>query len=98
MFISPPSVGGGCLPLPAGNEAYEPGRDREEGGSPVHATAGDRLLVHGKTVGERDRPGLIIEVRGPDGCPPYVVRFDDGHTGLVFPGPDAIVVPVQRGS
>ncbi|WP_250563146.1 DUF1918 domain-containing protein [Sphaerisporangium fuscum] len=64
----------------------------------VYATVGDRLLVHGNTVGERDRPGLIIEVRGPEGHPPYVVRFDDGHTGLVFPGPDAIVLPVQRGS
>lgn len=28
-----------------------------------------------------------------DGGPPYIVRFDDGHTGLVFPGPDAVVVP-----
>ncbi len=64
----------------------------------MHATIGDRLLVHGCTVGDRDRPGLIIDVRGADGRPPYVVRFDDGHTGLVFPGPDAIVVPVQRGS
>ncbi|GAA1276466.1 DUF1918 domain-containing protein [Sphaerisporangium rubeum] len=63
----------------------------------MYATIGDRLVVHGTTVGHPDRPGLIIEVRGPDGCPPYVVRFDDGHVGLVFPGPDAIVVPAQRG-
>ena len=27
------------------------------------------------------------------GGPPYIVRFDDGHTGLVFPGPDAVIVP-----
>ncbi|GLX00834.1 MULTISPECIES: DUF1918 domain-containing protein [Microtetraspora] len=64
----------------------------------MHATVGDRLLVHGTVVGEHDKRGEIIEVRGPGGEPPYVVRFDDGHTGLVFPGPDAVVVPAQRGS
>ncbi|GAA1669198.1 DUF1918 domain-containing protein [Nonomuraea sp. NPDC048882] len=58
----------------------------------MNATVGDRLLVHGNTVGERDRVGVITEVQGPDGGPPYVVRFDDGHTGLVFPGPDAVVM------
>jgi hypothetical protein len=35
--------------------------------------------------------GEIVEVRGTTGGPPYVVRFDDGHTGLVFPGPDAVI-------
>ncbi|MEU4225980.1 DUF1918 domain-containing protein [Nonomuraea sp. NPDC026600] len=59
----------------------------------MNATIGDRLLVHGNTVGERDRNGIIIEIKGSDGGPPYIVRFDDGHTGLVFPGPDAVVVP-----
>lgn len=49
--------------------------------------------MHGNTVGERERGGVIIEVHGTDGGPPYSVRFDDGHTGLVFPGPDAVVVP-----
>ncbi|MDP4509014.1 DUF1918 domain-containing protein [Nonomuraea polychroma] len=58
----------------------------------MNATVGDRLLVHGSTVGERDHGGEIVEVKGPDGEPPYMVRFDDGHTGLVFPGPDAVVV------
>ncbi|YCK35873.1 DUF1918 domain-containing protein [Actinomadura sp. ATCC 39365] len=59
----------------------------------MNATAGDRLLMHGNTVGEGDRSGVITEVHGTDGGPPYMVRFDDGHTGLVFPGPDAVVVP-----
>ncbi|GAB2928763.1 DUF1918 domain-containing protein [Nonomuraea fastidiosa] len=58
----------------------------------MNATVGDRLLVHGNTVGERDRSGVITEVRGPDGAPPYIVAFDDGHTGIVFPGPDAVVL------
>ncbi|MFI7699082.1 DUF1918 domain-containing protein [Nonomuraea sp. NPDC049480] len=59
----------------------------------MNATVGDRLLVHGSTVGERDRSGVIVEVQGQNGGPPYMVRFDDGHTGLVFPGPDALIVP-----
>lgn len=59
----------------------------------MNATVGDRLLVHGKTVGDAAKRGEIIEVKGAGGGPPYVVRFDDGHTGLVFPGPDAVVVP-----
>jgi hypothetical protein len=58
----------------------------------MNATAGDRLLMHGNTVGEHDRNGEIIEVRGAHGEPPYIVRFDDGHTALVFPGPDAVVM------
>jgi hypothetical protein len=57
----------------------------------MHAVIGDRLHVHGRTVGRPDHIGEILQVRGPDGAPPYVVRFADGHTGLVFPGPDAEV-------
>ncbi|MFC5749999.1 DUF1918 domain-containing protein [Actinomadura rugatobispora] len=57
----------------------------------MNASIGDRLHVHGNTVGQPDRSGEIVEVRGPSGGPPYMVRFDDGHTCLVFPGPDAVV-------
>jgi hypothetical protein len=57
----------------------------------MQAAVGDRLLVRGGTVGQADRAGEIIEVRGVAGSPPYVVRFDDGHTRLIFPGPDAVI-------
>lgn len=60
----------------------------------MQATIGDRLHVHGRTVGESEHVGEIIEVRGVSGEPPYVVKFGDGHTGLVFPGPDAVVEKV----
>ncbi|WP_428981440.1 DUF1918 domain-containing protein [Nocardia brasiliensis] len=59
------------------------------------ANVGDRLLVHGHVVGQADRQGKIIEVRGPNGSPPYLVRYSDGHESLVFPGPDAIVEPAD---
>jgi len=57
----------------------------------MQATVGDRLHMHGRIVGQRDRLGEIIEVRGKDGSPPYVVRFPDGHESLLFPGPDCVI-------
>ncbi|QXJ20759.1 DUF1918 domain-containing protein [Actinomadura graeca] len=57
----------------------------------MNANIGDRLHVHGNVVGQADRQGEIIEVRGPEGGPPYLVRFDDGHETLVYPGPDAVI-------
>jgi hypothetical protein len=61
----------------------------------VHAHVGDRLVVEGRTVDIKRRDGEVIEVRGEDGAPPYVVRWSDGHEGLTFPGPDAHVVPKE---
>lgn len=58
----------------------------------MHATVGDRLHLHGRFVGNADQEAEIIEVRGADGAPPYLVRYPDGHEGLVFPGPDCVVV------
>ena len=57
----------------------------------MQAAIGDRLLIRGNCVGTPDKVGEIVEVKGKAGEPPYLVHFDDGHTGLVFPGPDAVV-------
>ena len=57
----------------------------------MQAIAGDRLHVHSNSVGRPERVAEIVEVRGSDGAPPYLVRFPDGHESLVFPGPDTIV-------
>ena len=57
----------------------------------MRAGIGDRVHIHGRTVGSRDRFGEIIEVRGDNGAPPYLVRFPDGHESLFFPGPDCVV-------
>ncbi len=62
----------------------------------MQASVGDQLHVHGRTVGEQDHVGEIVEVRGADGEPPYLVRHTDGHETLVFPGPDAVVEPGAR--
>jgi hypothetical protein len=57
----------------------------------MHAQVGNRILIHGRAVGSADRHGEIIEVRGQDGAPPYMVRFGDGHETLVYPGTDCVI-------
>ncbi|GGZ07846.1 DUF1918 domain-containing protein [Streptomyces poonensis] len=59
----------------------------------MHASVGDTLLVHGRIVGQHDRTAEVVEVLGPDGTPPYRVRFEDGHETLMSPGPDTVVQP-----
>jgi hypothetical protein len=58
----------------------------------MKAQVGDRLILAGTHVGDHQRVGLVVEVHGRDGAPPYLVRWDDsGHESLCFPGPDAHV-------
>jgi hypothetical protein len=59
---------------------------------PMRAHVGDRLVIKGHHVGDPDRDAEILEVRGREGAPPWVVRWEDtGHEVLMFPGPDALV-------
>jgi hypothetical protein len=57
----------------------------------MQAQVGDRLHMHGRVVGAKDRLAEVVDVRGPNGEPPYLVRFDDGHESLVYPGSDCVV-------
>ena len=58
----------------------------------MKAAVGDRIVVRGHHVGEHERDGEIVEVRGADGGPPYLVRWAaDGHEGFVYPGPDVTI-------
>lgn len=59
---------------------------RTERGSAMKAQVGDRLIVKGRNVGEKQRDGEILEVHGEDGAPPFLVRWDDGHEALFYPG------------
>jgi hypothetical protein len=64
----------------------------------MRAEVGDRLVIHGLHVDDPVRDGEILEVRGENGAPPYVVRWsDDGHEAFVFPGPDATVQHFEHG-
>jgi hypothetical protein len=55
------------------------------------ARPGDQFVVAGHHLGERERQGKILEVMGQNGGPPFLVRWDDGHTSEVFPAEDAYV-------
>ncbi len=58
----------------------------------MHAVTGDTIAVPGHTVGQAGRLGMVVGVRGEDGHPPYLIRWEDGHEGLCFPGPEARVL------
>jgi len=56
----------------------------------MKASIGDRIVIQARHLNEPTRDGEIVEVHGPGGAPPYLVRWsDDGHTALLYPGPDA---------
>jgi hypothetical protein len=58
----------------------------------VRASVGDRIVVRGRHGGDSIRDCEVLEVRGVDGTPPYVVRWgDSGHVASLHPGSDAIV-------
>lgn len=57
----------------------------------MKAAVGDRIVMAGEQVDRPTRDGEIIEVRGPDGGPPFLVRWSDGHTGLIYPGPGSVL-------
>lgn len=66
----------------------------------MNVEIGDRIVVRGHHQGEPPRDGEILRIDGPDGGPPYLVRWsEDGHESLFFPGSDAHVehVPHRRG-
>ena len=57
----------------------------------MKAQKGDRIVLAGEQVDRPTRDGEILEVRGKDGAPPYMVRWSDGHTGLLYPGPGSVL-------
>ncbi|KOX34136.1 hypothetical protein ADK67_03955 [Saccharothrix sp. NRRL B-16348] len=61
----------------------------------MQASVGDKLLVHGKVVGQHERTAEVLEVLGKDGKPPYRVRFEDGHETVMLPSPDTVVRHVE---
>jgi hypothetical protein len=64
----------------------------------MQANVGDKLLMHGRTVGQHDRVAEVVEVLGAQGNPPFRVRYeDDGHESLMSPGPDTVVRHIEPG-
>jgi hypothetical protein len=62
----------------------------------MKASVGDRIVIASTTVDQPARDGRVVEVRHPDGSPPYLVEWaDTGERSLVFPGPDTKVVEAE---
>ena len=63
----------------------------------MRAHVGDMIEVHGRHVDDLPRRGEVLEVRGADGEPPYLMQWDDNpHQCLYFPGTDAVVVHLEQ--
>lgn len=59
----------------------------------MKAEVGNWLVVHGRTLDDPVREGLVVGVPHPDGSPPYLVRWlDDDRESMYFPGSDATVL------
>jgi hypothetical protein len=60
----------------------------------MHAHPGDMLVVPHPQVGVPDRTGQILQVKGDNGSPPYVVQWnDDTRSESFIPGPEATITP-----
>lgn len=49
------------------------------------------MVMAATAADEPTREGRVVEARGRDDGPPYVVEWTDGHVGLVYPGPGAVL-------
>jgi hypothetical protein len=61
----------------------------------MKAQVGDQLIVKGTHLGDPERKGVITEVHGANGAPPYLVRWGDGRETSFFPSSDAVVEHVS---
>ena len=57
----------------------------------MKAHPGDRIILAASHVDQPTRHGEVIEVGNENGDPPYLVRWADGHTGLLYPGPGSVL-------
>ena len=63
----------------------------------MRAQIGDLIVLAGEQVDRPTRDGRVLEVRGPEGGPPYLVRWNDGRTGLLYPGPGSVLRVISPG-
>jgi hypothetical protein len=59
---------------------------------------GDVLAITGHRVGEVERTGEILEVLGTSERRHFLIRWDDGHESIYYPGNDASILRSGRKS
>lgn len=57
----------------------------------MRAHPGDRIVLAAPQTAGATREGVVRDVRGPNGEPPYLVEWSDGHQGLFYPGAGALL-------
>lgn len=57
------------------------------------AAPGDVVEVSGRRLGDGARVGEILEVRGAPERPHYLVRWEDGHETVLYPGEGTSIRP-----
>jgi len=62
------------------------------------ARVGDWIEIHGHIQGEPPRAALVLEVLGTPGNEHYRVRWDEEHESILYPGPDAMIRPKEKGA
>ena len=61
----------------------------------MEAQAGDHIEIPGTRIDHTVRKGEILEIRGREGAPPFLIKWlDNGKTALVYPGPDANILNI----
>lgn len=60
----------------------------------MKTAVGDRVRIHGRTVGAAERLGVVTDVREAG---LLVVRFEDGHEAILSPGSDCEITHVGSG-
>jgi hypothetical protein len=61
------------------------------------AKPGDVVVVHGHTIGDAGRTGMILDVLDAgSGHEHYRVRWDEEHETLFWPGSDVSIRPASR--
>lgn len=58
----------------------------------MKAAVGDHVTIPGRHVGDQCREGEVTEVRDSGDVRLYVVRWDDGRSGICSPGAETRVL------
>jgi hypothetical protein len=50
-----------------------------------------------RRAGEQVSVATVVEILGPDGTPPFAVRWEDGSMSTIYPASSTRVVPRSNG-
>jgi hypothetical protein len=62
----------------------------------MRASVGDEIIIDAMVLGHPRREGEVLEVRTEGDVEHYVVRWDDGHESIFYPGAEAHVVRLAQ--